>query len=1231
MKKSLFLFSLTCLAMLLLMPNIQAQTAIASWHFGTALTPTAGNNVYQTHYDAECGEGTIYYDGTNGSSVWIYSTLKTSTTASVPGDVQPCGQTAKTNSIQIINANPGANDSCIVFKFSTIGFENITIGYESRGSSTGFTTHTWAHSTDGVNFTTVTSLEGMNTSATGTWPRYNVSFSNFLDDAEFAYIRLTFTGATGSTGNNYIDNIVISGSTNAATTELPVFDITAGRYCDAQTIAMSCPTENAAIYYTLDGSTPTETDGTLYEEPITLSTTTTVKAIAIAPGFAASALQSATYTFASEVADIASFKAADNNAYCKIGTPITVVHRTGNYMYVQDENTGLVIYGSGLPNYTNGTVIASGACGVRTLYTNTNNNYKMIELTDFSHDPAAVTTSTPVQPTSVTIADLRANWENYDSRLVEITPVTFNQGNYSYTTTMHQGLDSILLRNLIGSISYSMPVPTLSATVRGFALNSATETDSQFKSICPRSIDDIIDLTPSITIESPINGMTYESADPISIDITTSNFEFENGSMIQFHAVSGTVDTTFNCPNAMMLALIESTNLPLPVGSYTLSAAFVNADLTPFSPIVSDTIHFEIVATHIAIEPSVSALTFTETGETQTFTVNAFHLDEAITLSTDNSAFTISPTTLSNSATNETVSVTFIGTADASATLTLTSGDVTATVALTSDLPIDEVIYSTGFEANEGFAAGNVYNNTSEAFTGPEGQQWGTTFGTPSTTSPAIGEQSMQMRWYTSTPNNFGYTYTNFNLHNVTQVAFSAKNSNGLKVNVSRSVDGGLTYEEDSVYTLSSNVQRFIYNVSDSGQFYSVRIKFQLALPETAPSSTSRLYLDSVVVYGVTGLEPQVVADPVISEASGTYFEPISVTISCETENATIRYTTDGTIPTEEDNLYTSPLLIDSSMTLTAKAFHASLDPSTPASATYTFPTEVSTIADFKAANTATNNTPYRITGDVTFVFRSGRNIFIQDNTGGLMVYDNSTSVVTGTYNEGDIISGGICGTYSLYHGMTEMIPLTDWAASTSQTTVVPETLTVNDISSDYDTWESRLVFIDSVIFQDGFTFVAGTSGSPIDFSDITGTMALYNNFKTLDTTLNAGDTSDLVGFVAIYDGSYRIYPRNNADIIPHPYTAPEDTVPDDSIFIAHYELVNLTVFPNPTTESIQITSDAQGGSIEIINAFGQVIYREEHPTYPMTLSLANRAKGTYFIRITDAKKQVVVSKVVKM
>ena len=196
---------------------------------------------------------------------------------------------------------------------------------------------------------------------------------------------------------------------------------------------------------------------------------------------------------------------------------------------------------------------------------------------------------------------------------------------------------------------------------------------------------------------------------------------------------------------------------------------------------------------------------------------------------------------------------------------------------------------------------------------------------------------------------------------------------------------------------------------------------------------------------------------------------------------------------------------------------------------------------------------------------------------------------------------------------------------------MVPETLTVNDISSDYDTWESRLVFIDSVIFQDGFTFVAGTSGSPIDFSDITGTMALYNNFKTLDTTLNAGDTSDLVGFVAIYDGSYRIYPRNNADIIPHPYTAPEDTVPDDSIFIAHYELVHLTVFPNPTTESIQITSDSQGGSIEIINAFGQVIYREEHPTYPMTLSLANRAKGTYFIRITDAKKQVVVSKVVKM
>ena len=60
----------------------------------------------------------------------------------------------------------------------------------------------------------------------------------------------------------------------------PTFTPKAGRYTEAQTVVISCPTQGASIYYTIDGSTPTAFS-TLYTGPITVSTTTTVKAIAI--------------------------------------------------------------------------------------------------------------------------------------------------------------------------------------------------------------------------------------------------------------------------------------------------------------------------------------------------------------------------------------------------------------------------------------------------------------------------------------------------------------------------------------------------------------------------------------------------------------------------------------------------------------------------------------------------------------------------------------------------------------------------------------------------------------------------------------------------------------------------------------------------------------------------------------------------------------------------------------
>lgn len=76
----------------------------------------------------------------------------------------------------------------------------------------------------------------------------------------------------------------------------PKFSLAEGTYDGNQSVELSCKTEGALIYYTLDGSDPT-TASTLYSSAIEVEVgTTTIKAIAIKADLENSDIVSATYT-----------------------------------------------------------------------------------------------------------------------------------------------------------------------------------------------------------------------------------------------------------------------------------------------------------------------------------------------------------------------------------------------------------------------------------------------------------------------------------------------------------------------------------------------------------------------------------------------------------------------------------------------------------------------------------------------------------------------------------------------------------------------------------------------------------------------------------------------------------------------------------------------------------------------------------------------------------------------
>jgi hypothetical protein len=76
----------------------------------------------------------------------------------------------------------------------------------------------------------------------------------------------------------------------------PVFNPGGGTFGAAQNVTITSATSGATIRYTLDGSAPSQSNGTVYSGPVAIATSKTLKAIAFKTGFTDSTVTSSAYT-----------------------------------------------------------------------------------------------------------------------------------------------------------------------------------------------------------------------------------------------------------------------------------------------------------------------------------------------------------------------------------------------------------------------------------------------------------------------------------------------------------------------------------------------------------------------------------------------------------------------------------------------------------------------------------------------------------------------------------------------------------------------------------------------------------------------------------------------------------------------------------------------------------------------------------------------------------------------
>lgn len=136
----------------------------------------------------------------------------------------------------------------------------------------------------------------------------------------------------------------------------PTFSPDGGNFAGSVDVQISCATAGATIRYTTDGSTPTQTNGTILASggSVTITNTTTLAAIAYATGMTDSTVKQATYTEVEQGSQVAQprFTPDGGSFATTLDVQIACATPDATIRYTTDGST---------PSQTNGTVIASGS------------------------------------------------------------------------------------------------------------------------------------------------------------------------------------------------------------------------------------------------------------------------------------------------------------------------------------------------------------------------------------------------------------------------------------------------------------------------------------------------------------------------------------------------------------------------------------------------------------------------------------------------------------------------------------------------------------------------------------------------------------------------------------------------------------------------------------------------------------------------------------------------------
>ncbi|WMJ23960.1 chitobiase/beta-hexosaminidase C-terminal domain-containing protein [Paludicola sp. MB14-C6] len=690
-------------------------------------------------------------------------------------------------------------------------------------------------------------------------------------------------------------NEVLNGSTQTVAT--PILSPNGGTFNTAQNVTISCATPNATIRYTTDGTEPTATSS-VYTAPINVAKTTTIKAKSIATGMYDSPTASATFTI-------------NTTPIETVATPI-FSPSGGTFNTAQNVTITCATAGATIRYTTNGTEpTATSTAYTSAINVSATTTIKAKAIKSGMNDSTTAIASFTISITPIeTVA----------------TPIISPNGG-SFNTAQNV---TITCATAGATIRYTTDgtEPTATSTAYTSAINVSATTTVKAKAF-KSGLTDSTTASASFTIS---NSSGTDSGNPTGVPAvpSLSHNNWNN---------NASYDITFNIwwgNNATAYTLFEN-DVAIETGSLTANSPnsqsytwhFTNKSKGTYAYKVEVSNHFgkttSNTTTSNVINGSVGPI---ETVTTPTFNPQGgtYANSLSVSISCSTSGATIRYTTDGTEPT--TASATYTSAINVSTTTTVkakafksgmnasSTASVTYTIGTT---PIQTVATPTFFPTAGTYSSTqNVTINCATAGT--------TICYTIDGTEPTAASTA-----YTSS---------------ISISATTNLKAKAFKSGMNASSTASATYTIQSGTSVKPWAPNTAYKTGDivsyNGKYYQCR-QPHTSIPSWEPPNVLALWLE------YTGpVNPvETVATPIFNPIGGTFTSAQNVTITCETANAIIRYTTNGTEPTVTSTIYSAPINVTNTTTIKAKAFKSGMNDSTTATAIYTINTiPVNTVAN---------------------------------------------------------------------------------------------------------------------------------------------------------------------------------------------------------------------------------------------------------------------------------------------